>query len=148
MTPTLIDASGGLLADAGGGPRLVGCRCSECATVTFPRQGSCPRCTSEDVAELLLEPRGTLWTWTVQTFAPPPPAYRGDKESFEPFGVGYVELHGQVRVESRLTEADPDRLGIGMEMELRIVPVPGREADGAVTFAFAPVSHERSGTEW
>ena len=38
--------------------------------------------------------------------------------SFVPFGVGYVELPGEVKVETRLTESDPAALTHGMEMEL------------------------------
>jgi len=124
------------------GPRLVGSTCRACDTVTFPRRRSCPRCTGDDVEELLLANRGTLWTWTVQTFAPKPP-YAG-QESFESFGVGYVELPGQVRVEARLTEADPDKLAIGMAMVLTTIPLPGREADGAITYAFAPADGDEA----
>jgi len=61
-----------------------------------------------DVEERLLERTGTLYTWTVQGFRPKPP-YAGP-EGFEPYGVGYVELPGEVRVEARLTVADPDGL--------------------------------------
>jgi hypothetical protein len=39
-----------------------------------------------------------------------------------------------LRVEGRLTEPEPDRLRIGMPME-----VVALERDGHVTFAFAPV---------
>jgi uncharacterized OB-fold protein len=60
-----------------------------------------------------------------------------DPEAFEPFGVGYVELPGEVRVEARLTENDPRRLRIGMPMELTLVPAPG--GSGTMTFAFRPV---------
>jgi uncharacterized OB-fold protein len=77
-----------------------------------------------------------LWTWTVQCFAPKSPPYAGAADGFEPYGVGYVELPGEVRVEARLTEADPARLRIGMPMELVLVPAPG--PDGALTYAFAP----------
>ena len=41
-----------------------------------------------------------------------------------------------MRVEARLTEADPDRLRIGMPMELVLIPAPG--AGGALTYAFRP----------
>ena len=51
-------------------------------------------------------------------------------------GVGYVELPGEVRVEARLTEADPERLRIGMPMELVLIPAPA--GNGAVTYAFTP----------
>jgi uncharacterized OB-fold protein len=113
-------------------PRLLGSRCENCTTVTFPRQASCPRCTSVDVREYPLATRGHLWTWTIQCFEPKPP-YVSDG-AFEPYGVGYVELPGEVRVETRLTEADPARLSIGMPMELTVIPAPG----GTITYAFRP----------
>ena len=62
-----------------------------------------------------------------------------DPDAFEPYGVGYVELPGEVRVETRLTVADPELLSIGMPMELTLIPAPGDE-DGVVTFAFEPAS--------
>ncbi len=99
--------------------------------MTFPAQRSCPRCASVDVEERLLGRTGTLYTWTVQGFRPKPP-YAGPEE-FEPYGVGYVELPGEVLVESRLTVADPDRLRIGQPVQLVIVPFGDQ-----VTYAFAP----------
>ena len=124
-------------------PRLIGSRCNDCGTHVFPSQGSCPKCTGTDVGTVELENRGTLWTWTVQGFPPKAPPYLGttEPEEFEPFGVGYVELPGQVKIESRLTVGEPAELEIGMEMELAIVPL-ARDDDGdeVVTFAFAPVA--------
>lgn len=121
-------------------PKLIGGRCSQCACVAFPRPGSCARCGSLEIDEHLLTDHGTLWTFTTQGFLPKEP-YRGGEtpETFEPFGVGLVELGGEVRVEARLTEADPDVLHIGMEMELAIVPFRTDE-DGTevVTYAFRP----------
>jgi uncharacterized OB-fold protein len=122
-------------------PRLIGSVCAHCGTVTFPRQRSCPRCTSEDVQVRELATRGELWSWTIQCFAPKAPPYLpGGVEEFEPYGVGYIELAGEVRVEARLTESDPDRLRIGMPMDLTLIPVPG--APDKLTFAFRPVCEE------
>jgi len=122
-------------------PQLIGSRCSSCGIVTFPAQGSCPRCASTGMSEHLLPRRGRLWAWTTQSFPPPAPPYAGPVgEDFRPFGVGYVELAGELKVEARLTEADADALRIGMEMELAVVPF-GSDAAGneVVTFAFRPV---------
>lgn len=128
------DVIGGTEAE----PRLIGSACGECGTVTFPRQRSCPRCNSEDVHPRELATRGELWSWTIQCFAPKAPPYLpGGVEEFEPYGVGYVELPGEVRVETRLTESDPERLRIGMTMELTLIPVPG--AADTLTYAFRPV---------
>src|SRR4051812_20609330 len=130
----------GLFTEPPDGPRLIGSRCRRCGTVTFPRQRSCARCTSTDVEEHLLAPHGTLWSWTVQRFRPKTPPYVGPPaEEFEAYGVGYVELAGECRVEARLTEADPEALRIGMPMELTLVPVRGAGGEEAVTFAFRPV---------
>jgi len=120
-------------------PRLIGGRCGACGIVTFPAQGSCPRCASTGMAEHPLERRGRLWAWTTQEFPPPSPPYTGPTgDDFVPYGVGYVELGGEVRVESRLTETEG--LENGMEMELVLVPFRTDEAGNEVmTFAFRPV---------
>jgi uncharacterized OB-fold protein len=127
----------GLVAGTPEAPELIGSECRACGVVAFPAQGSCAACTSSDVTERRLARRGTLWTWTVQCFPPKSPPYAGDPGGFEPYGVGYVELPGEVRVEARLTEADPERLRIGMPMELVLISIPGGE-----TYAFAPVEEE------
>jgi uncharacterized OB-fold protein len=138
--------AGELFTVGDGPPRLIGSRCARCGTVAFPAQPSCPKCTSVEVTRRLLARRGTLWTWTIQCFPPKSPPYAvQDPGAFEPYGVGYVELPGEVRVEARLTESDPGRLRIGMPMELTLVPAPGQEAGGVVTYAFRPAEddHER-----
>jgi len=138
--PRVTPVAEGLFAEVAGEVRLIGSECCNCGVVTFPRQGSCPRCTSVDVRERLLSRRGTLWSWTIQCFAPKSPPYAlANPEAFEPYGVGYVELAREVRVEARLTESDPERLSIGMPMDLTLIPAPGGEAAGVVTFAFQPV---------
>ena len=120
-------------------PQLIGSRCSACGIVTFPVQDSCPRCASTEMAERLLPRRGRLWAWTTQEFPPPSPPYTGPAgDAFVPFGVGYVELAGEVKVEARLTTTDA--LRIGMEMELVVVPFRSDEGGNeVVTFAFRPV---------
>jgi uncharacterized protein len=121
-------------------PQLIGSRCEACGIVTFPAQDSCPRCASTEMAEHLLARRGRLWAWTTQHFPPPSPPYTGPTgRDFTPFGVGYVELPDEVKVESRLTEADPDALRAGMDMELVLVPFrTDANGDEVVTFAFRP----------
>jgi uncharacterized OB-fold protein len=128
-------------------PRLIGGRCAECGTYSFPRSTGCARCTSSEMEVVELGNRGTLWTWTVQGFPPKAPPYLGDTDpdTFEAFGVGYVEIDGQLKVEARLTEADPAKLKIGMKMEMTIVALGTNEdGDEVVTYAFAPIDEETS----
>jgi uncharacterized protein len=134
-----VPVADGLFTWPSESPQLIGSTCPECGATTFPRQGSCPRCPHPSMEERLLSTRGTLWTFTVQGFEPKPP-YRGPVP-FEPYGVGYVELRGEVMVESRLTVSDPDQLEIGQEMELVVVPFRSDESgDDVVTFAFRPAT--------
>ena len=74
-----------------------------------------------------------MWTEPKSPYLPP-------KGGFEPYGVGYMELPGEVKVEARLTESDPSRLEIGMPMELVIVPFATDGDEELLTFAFAPAS--------
>src|SRR5262249_2671117 len=126
-------------------PRLIGSRCAACGIVTFPTQGSCPRCASTEMAQHLLSPRGRLWAWTTQEFPPPAPPYAGPTGAgFVAYGVGYVQLGDDVRIETRLTTMAG--LRIGMDMELVLVPFR-TDGDGneVVTFAFRPVDGTRPG---
>jgi uncharacterized OB-fold protein len=136
-----VPVAEGIFAWPADEPQLIGSRCTACEIVTFPAQDSCPRCPSTSMAAHLLPRRGRLWAWTTQHFPPPSPPYTGPTgEAFVPFGIGYIELPGEVKVEARLTEADPDLLIAGMEMELVLVPFRTDEDNEVVTFAFRPAS--------
>lgn len=116
---------------------LVVCgRCDECGAVSFPRPSRCARCVASSIDEHLLLGDGSLWTFTVQSFRPKSP-YDGPTD-FVPYGVGYVALGGEVLVEGRLTESDPEKLSIGMPMHA-VVESYTTDAEGlsVTTFAFA-----------
>ena len=76
--------------------------------MTFPRQSSCPRCTSEDVEPRELATRGELWTWTIQCFPPKAPPYlQPGVEEFEPYGVALRSIRGfGYRLELRPAESE------------------------------------------
>jgi uncharacterized OB-fold protein len=120
-------------------PQLIGSRCAACGIVTFPAQDACPRCASTGMAEHRLPRRGRLWAWTTQEFPPPAPPYAGPSgDAFAAYGVGYVELADEVRVEARLTATEG--LRAGMEMELVLVPFRTDDhGNEVVTFAFRPL---------
>jgi uncharacterized OB-fold protein len=80
-----------------------------------------------------------LWSFTVQGFEPKTPYIRPEA-GFEPYGVGYIELPGEIKIEARLTENDTSRLHIGMPMELVVVPFARDGDEELLTYAFAPTS--------
>ena len=94
----------------------------------FPLLDTCPYSGATDVQRVVLSRDATLWAWTAVTAAPP--GYTGPV----PYGFGVVELvHEQLRVITRLREADPSRLEFGQPMTL----VADELSDGVVTWAFA-----------
>lgn len=118
------------------GPQLVASRCTCCGAIEFPRQTSCRRCTEQAVVDELLADTGVLWSWTVQRFPPKAPFVGG--AAFEPFGVGYIELAGQLRVEARLKTADPEKLRIGLPMRLVVDATAATDPDACAIYEFEP----------
>ena len=123
-------------------PALLASRCKHCGIASFPAAQSCMACSGQDVAVEELPGRGTLWTWTIQQFMPKTP-YKSNEtaQTFRPYGVGYVELPGGVRVEGRLTENDPKKLHIGMPMEVVFEPYRTEDnGDEVINFFFKPAA--------
>jgi uncharacterized OB-fold protein len=111
-------------------PRLIGGQHRETGEIVFPMlQGD----AAQHFDAVPLSRTGTLWSWTSQDFRPKSPPYAGP-EAFTPFLIGYVELPGQVIVETRIEGAQLSDLSLGLAMELVITEfAPGRS-----TFAFKP----------
>ncbi len=62
---------------------------------------------------------------------------------FQPFLLGYVELPGEVIVESRIVDARLEDLHLGMDLEFCIVPFNATHD----TFAFRPLTASESTKE-
>ncbi len=113
-------------------PRLIGGRLAS-GEVIFPMpEGD----AGNGVERYPLSRKGTLWSFTSQGFRPKSP-YEGPGEGpqdFQPYLVGYVELPGEVIVESLLVDAELEELKLGMPMEFTIVDFNAEHS----TFAFRP----------
>jgi uncharacterized protein len=122
-------------------PRLLGSKCQACGVVVFPAQSSCPACSSTNTKNIEMERRGKLWTYTIQGFLPNRPPYEGPEtaQTFKPFGVGYVELPDQTRVQTRIKTRDVSKLKIGMEMELVVEKFMERDGKDVIAYFFQPV---------
>jgi uncharacterized OB-fold protein len=113
--------------------RLQGGRCTECGTVVFPRQDGCPRCSHRPLDPTPLAPQGTVWSWTVQQFAPKPPFHPSGRP-WTPLALGYVDL-GEVIVEGWLVPSDR-AWSIGDRVRVTLVPAWTDERGVVHTFAF------------
>ena len=124
----------GLLTDEAQ-PRLIGGRNLATGRIVFPMPTGGEAALYEPYP---LKRTGTLWSYTVQRFAPKSPPYAGP-QPFEPFAVGYVELSGEVIVESRLIDIPFDQLKIGIPLQMVLEPFSTDTDGNAVyTYAFAP----------
>ncbi|MYW64896.1 benzoylsuccinyl-CoA thiolase [Streptomyces sp. SID8379] len=140
MSRTPAPVVSGWFAGEGDDFRLLGTRCSACASVYFPREDrSCrnPGCTGGDLAEVPLSRRGRIWSYTDARYRPPEP-YVSDRElPWEPYTLIAVELAAErlVVLGQGVPGVSVADLEVGMEVE--VVPgVLGEDGDAA------------SGTTW
>ena len=100
-----------------GAPRLLGGRRLSDGKIVFPLpQGA----QGQAFEPIELASEGVLWSYTVQRFRPKTP-YAGPAD-FKPYAVGYVELPGQIIVESHIAADDFNALKIGLPMRLTLIP--------------------------
>jgi uncharacterized OB-fold protein len=121
---------------------LVGSRCAGCGTHYFPKCLSCrnPGCDEKSVEEVSFGSSGRLYSYTVQSYRPPP---LFAMEPFEPYAIGLVELPEGLRVLGMLTGGELDDIRIGMPVELTVRTLRTDEAGREiVTYAYAPSSEE------
>jgi uncharacterized OB-fold protein len=138
VTAPVRPIADGLFEMVEGAPRLIGGVRRSDGKVVFPMPYG-PEGDNYD--PLRLSPEGTLWSFTVQRFRPKSPPYAGDddEKSFRPYALGYIELPGQVIVESRIDTEDFAALRVGMPMRLTLTPF--RKIGGEVlSYAFQPAA--------
>lgn len=99
-------------------PRLIGGMCPSCGSYFFPKfyVNHKPACSHHEVQEVLLSRRGTLESYTVQHYAPPPPFVAPNP--FEPYGLGLVALPEGINIIGIMTGIAVEDLKTGIEVEL------------------------------
>jgi len=119
-------------------PSLMGSRCRSCGDTFFVRRARCENCQSEDLEHIELSRKGKLYSYSIMYYPAPPP-YK-PPEPFIPYGLGWIELPEGLMVVSHLTENDPDKLRVGMEMELVLEKLEEDESGNEVMYyKFRPV---------
>ena len=116
-------------------PQLLGSRCRTCAEHFFPRRVVCARCLARDSEDVLLGPRGSLYTWTYVHF----PLFGSRRADHGGYGVGQVDLPEGLRIQAVLC-GGPDDFQIGMELELDLETLrENKQGQEVVIFRFRPV---------
>ena len=146
--PTQLPAIDGWLAtDDSGVAHLIGGKCPQCGTYVFPpRANNCPNpgCDGDELDQVPLSRRGTVWSYTENRYAPPPPYPSPDP--FEPFAVAAVELADEgLIVLGKVVEGTlAADLKVGMEMELTTMPLY-TDDDGVerIVYAWRIADNER-----
>lgn len=111
--------------------RLLGSKCGGCNEVSIGTNVVCLNCGGNKINSIEFSPTGELWTFTIIRHKPPG-EYLGP-ESFEPFGLGLVELPEGLRIMAPL-EGDVDSFQIGDQLEIKHWKLTA--ADGQVYRAF------------
>ena len=112
--------------DDSGVPNLIGATCPQCGTYVFPpRENNCPNpgCSADELEQVRLSRRGTLWSYTENRYQPPPPYPQSDP--FEPFAVAAVQLaeEGLIVLGKVVEGTGAADLKVGMAMELTTMPL-------------------------
>ena len=115
----LTDESG----ESGGLGVLLGQRCRQCQVYVFGPAVFCQACSSGDLESVQLSRQGTLYSFTVVRV--PPAGWPGQV----PYTLGEVELLEGPHVLAEIIDSEPDRLKLGMSMELALERVSVAESN-------------------
>ena len=140
--PQVPAIEGWFTANAGQ-PHLLGSRCTRCQSYFFPKEALfCrnPGCAGTEFDEVPLSRTGTLWSFTTNHYAPPPPYVSPDP--FVPYTVAAVELDTEKMVVLGQLAAgvDPKSLKVGMNVELVLDTLYEDEKAEYVVWKWRPVN--------
>lgn len=129
-------------------PHLIGGRCVQCGTYVFPpRSAGCPnpRCDGDTLEQVPLSRRGTVWSYTENQYAPPPPYKAADP--FEPYALAAVELEaeGLVVLGQVAKGVMAKDLEVGMEMQLELDTLYTEGDTEYLVYVWAPAAPSKAG---
>ena len=97
-------------------PKFIASRCESCGEYFYPTRAICAQCLSERTTEVLLDGRGTLYSYT---FVHIPLFGSTNIEHMEGYGVGQVDLPEGPRIQAPLAGKQADfRIGQPLVAEL------------------------------
>jgi len=113
----------GLFEETAQGAKLLGSKCATCNTSYFPKAAIChnPQCNESKMEDAAFGGKGTLWSYSIQDFPPPPP-HKFDKP-YVPYALGVVDFPNGLRVMGQMSVERFEDLEVGGEVELVIEPL-------------------------
>ena len=126
-----IDKNAIGLSQDGSSPHLIGGKCLRCGGYFFPKREICPSCFDKgEMREVALGGQGKLSTFTV--------VRRGLGSKKLPYALGYIDTPEKIIIFAPLTECDPERISIGMNMEVVFDEEEAEEGRTWITYKFRP----------
>lgn len=125
MSRTRTPVVPGWFAGEGDDFRLLGTRCSACASVFFPREDAfCrnPGCPGGELAEIPLSRRGRIWSYTDSRYRPPSPYVSDPELEWQPYALIAVELESERIVVLGQTVPGVTVADLTVGMEVEVVP--------------------------
>ena len=108
-----------------GDPYLEGFKCSECEAITLKTRMACAKCGGRDTWKpFKLSNKGTLHTFSI--------IYRAFPGIDVPFISAIADLEGGGVVKTNMNgiEPDPDKITLGMDIEITYGIAPRKDAEG------------------
>ena len=123
MTKTRVPAVDGMFTEQDGVAYLIGSKVPDRESYFFPAHlaGGDPAAVGAELEEVLLSPKGTVWSYTTSSYQPPPP-FVAATDPYEPITIAAVKLEREqmVVLGQCVAGVTPDDLTIGSEVELVI----------------------------
>lgn len=110
--------------------RLEATYCPNCLTTYFPPRELCTSCGSKELEKKKLPTKGKLVTYTV--IHTPPRGF----EFYAPYIVGLVKLEDGTHITAQITDAEPDNLSMGIDVEAVIRKIREDGRDGLIFYGY------------
>ncbi len=110
--------------------RLEGSRCPKCEELYFPPRTVCPQCRSRSLESYRFSGRGRVYSFTTvyqssPRFAP-----------FVPYVAALIDLEEGPRITARLTDVEPEKVYIGMPVEMVIRKISEEGDRGLIAYGY------------
>lgn len=124
-----------LKAPAGEDPYLEGQKCGECGAISLKKRMACAACGARDsYAPVKLANKGTLHSFSI--------IHRAFPGIEVPFVSAIADLEGGGTIKTNLVgiEPDPEKIELGMDVDVDFQTAPRKDAEGNeyLTFVLKP----------